>query len=128
MRPDLDPAWDFSISYIATRLSGNLGWDPSCVHTKARQKRIHGSGEILKNVKKFPNSLTSQRRRFTHSDGITVLLSEKRRLLYKSLGIVEPASGEELGSETRFQTPGDAILTKFNQHLDFLNPTRFKGS
>ena len=71
--------------------------------------------------------MTSQRRRFTHSDGITVLLSEKRRLLYKSLGIVEPASGEDLGSETRFQTPGDAILAKFHQNLNFLNPTLFEG-
>ena len=72
--------------------------------------------------------MTSQRRRLTHSDGITVLLSEKRRLLYKSLGIVEPASGEDLGSKTRFQTPGDAILAKIHQNLEFLGPAHFLGS
>ena len=83
---------------------------------------------MLQNVEEIVNSLTAQRRRFTHSGGITVLLSEKRKLLYKSLGVVEPASGEDLGSETRFQTPGIATLAKFHQHLDFLDPTPLGGS
>ena len=71
----------------------------------------------------FRTVLTSDGDGLTPRGGMTVSLSEKRRLLYKSRGIVGRASGEDLGSETRFQTPGAAILAKCHQHLDFLDPT-----
>ena len=72
--------------------------------------------------------MTSERRGDEKKTVCETNLAEQRRLLYMSLSIVGRASGEDLGSETRFQTPGDAILVKMYQNLDFLDPVLLKGS